>query len=191
MIEKEIALNNGLKIIGHKYNEDDKSSLLKLFNTWLEYKNAGKIFYQRANLPESLTEGLITFHFDNVYRKTKISKSKKGAKTKFDCYNDKTKKIIEVKGASIPNDLSSWSPKPLFDLFYFVDFSSLDGKYNIYELKISSSNSDFLNVKNKEGKTNAQLMKSGRRPRFSIMEEFINKKIGCNGEPIVSGDLNV
>ena len=174
MIEKEIAFNNGLKIIGHKYNEDDKSSLLKLFNTWLEYKNAGKIFYQRANLPESLTEGLITFHFDNVYRKTKISKSKKGAKTKFDCYNDETKKIIEVKGASIPNDLSS-----------------LDGKYNIYELKISSSSSDFLNVKNKEGKTNAQLMKSGRRPRFSIMEEFINKKIGCNGEPIVSGDLNV
>ena len=132
----------------------------------------------------------ITFHFDNVYRKTKISKSKKGAKTKFDCYNDKTKKIIEVKGASIPNDLSSWSPKPYFDLFYFVDFSSLDGKYNIYELKISSSSSDFLNVKNKEGKTNAQLMRSGRRPRFSIMEEFINKKIGCNGEPIVNGDLN-
>ena len=176
MIEKEITFENGLKIIGHKYGKEDKSNLLKLFNTWLEYKNAGKIFNQRANLPESLTEGIITFHLDNVYRKIKIVKSKKGAKTKFDCYNDKTKKIIEVKGTSIPNDLSSWSPKPLFDLFYFVDFSSLDGKYNVYELKISSSSNTFLNVKNKKGKTNGQLMKAGRRPRFSIMEEFIKKK---------------
>ena len=190
MIEKEITLKNGLKIIGHKYDDKDKANLLKLFNTWIEYKNAGKIFNQRANLPESLTEGLITLHLDNVYRKIKISKSKKGAKTKFDCYNENTKKIIEVKGASIPNDLSSWSPKPFFDLFYFVDFSSLDGKYNIYELNISSSSSKFLGVKNKKGKTNAQLMRAGRRPRFSIIEEFINKKVGCNGEPLVSGNLN-
>ena len=45
-------------------------------------------------------------------------------------------------------------------------------------------------IKNKEGKTNAQLMRAGRRPRFSIIEEFINKKVGCNGEPLVSGNLN-
>ena len=72
MIEKEITLKSNLKIIGHKYDDKDKANLLKLFNTWLEYKNAGKIFNQRANLPESLTEGLITFHVENVYRKIKI-----------------------------------------------------------------------------------------------------------------------
>tara|TARA_B100000965_G_scaffold395016_1_gene407961 strand:+ start:333 stop:905 length:573 start_codon:yes stop_codon:yes gene_type:complete len=189
MIEKEIVIGNDLKIIGHKYENKDKTNLLELFNNWLAFKASGKLFKQRANLPESLTEGLITLHIEGVYRKIE-SKAKKGAKTKFDCYNENTKKIIEVKGASIPNDLSSWSPSPFFDLFYFVDFSSLNGKYKIYEFNISSSSSEFLNVKNKKGVTNETLMKAGRRPRFSITEEFINNKIGCNGLPIVSGDLN-
>ena len=188
MVEKELILKNGLKIIGHKYDSNDKKNLLKLYNAWINFKNAGKIFNQRANLPESLTEGLVTLHVDGAYRKIK-SKAKKGAKTKFDCYDEISDKIIEVKGASIPNDLSSWSPKPFFDLFYFVDFSSLDGKYKIYKIDISSTNSKFLNVKNKKGVTNEQLMKGNRRPRFSIMDEFIKKKIGCNGKPFISGDL--
>ena len=41
--------------------------------------------------------------------------------TKFDCYDSLKDRIVEVKGCSIPNDLTSWSPKPYFDVFYFVD----------------------------------------------------------------------
>ena len=189
MIEKEIEIGK-LKILGHRYNDKDNKDLLKLFNTWLSYRKAGLKFGQRANLPEALTESLVAKDIKNIYRKFKVIKSYKGAKTKFDCYNDKTKQVIEVKGCSIPKDLTSWSPNPYFDILYFVDFSSLDGKYKIYEINLSHTSRKFLIVKNKKGKTNEHLMRNNRRPRFSVYEEFINKKLGCTGNPIIKGNLN-
>ena len=193
MIEKELTNQDGkLKFLGHRYDDNDNKGFLKLFTTWLAYKKAGTKYYQRANLPESLTEGLVAKLIDNTYRKVKIlkTKAKSGVKTKFDCYNDEMDKIIEVKGCSVPNDLTSWSPKPFFDLFYFLDFSSLDGKYKIYEINVSSDSEEFLGIKNKNGTSNLDLMKASRRPRFSVYEHFINKKIGCDGNPLISGDLN-
>mgnify|MGYP003325901991 CR=1 FL=1 len=35
-----------------------------------------------------------------------------------------------------------------------------------------------------------QLKPRGIAEAYLIREEFINKKIGCNGEPLVNGDLN-
>ena len=193
MIEK-VILNQDekLKFLGHRYDDSDNEGFLKLFKSWLAYKSAGEKYHQRANLPESLTEGLIAKDIKNTYRKVKVlkKKAKSGVKTKFDCYNDLSNKIIEVKGCSVPNDLTSWSPKPFFDLFYFVDFSTLDGKYKIYEINVSSDSSEFLGIKNKKGKTILNLMNDGKRPRFSVYEHFINKKIGCDGSPLILGDLN-
>jgi len=193
MTEKEIINQDGkLKFLGHRYDNTDNKGFLKLFKTWLAYKNAGKKYHQRANLPESLTEGLVAKDIENTYRKVGIikTKPKSGVQTKFDCFNEKLNKIIEVKGCSIPNDLTSWSPKPFFDLFYFVYFSSLDGKYKIYEINVSSNSEEFLSIKNVKGKTNLDLMNAGRRPRFSVYEHFVNKKIGCDGNPLIIGDLN-
>ena len=55
MIEKEITLKNGLKIIGHKYDDKDKANLLKLFNTWIE-----------NNTPNNLS-ACLSFVFTNKY----------------------------------------------------------------------------------------------------------------------------
>jgi len=193
MIEKKLTnQNEKLTFLGHRYDDSDDKGFLGLITTWLAYKNAGKKYHQRANLPEALTEGLVAKEIENTYRKIKIlkTKPKSGVKTKFDCYNDVSNKIVEVKGCSIPNDLTSWSPKPFFDLFYFVDFSTLDGKYKIYEIKVSSNSSEFLNIKNKKGKPISKIMKEGKRPRFSVFEHFINKKVECDGNPLILGDLN-
>ena len=32
-----------LKFLGHRYDDSDNKGFLKLFKTWLAYKNAGKI----------------------------------------------------------------------------------------------------------------------------------------------------
>jgi len=176
-----------ITIVAHRYDESDNTKLLNLFNTWMNYKNAGAYFKQRANTPEGLTESVVAKDLPNVYRKISVKKNKKGI-TKFDCYKKDTNEIIEVKGCSIPNDLTSWSPKPYFDFFCFVDFSSLDGKYKIFKININSEELKSLEISANE--TFQEQIDKKRRPRFSVYEKFITPKNRCTGLPIFEGDLN-
>ena len=73
MISKEINITEKFKILGAKYDDTDIPNLLSTLNTWLKYKDAlKKIEGRNPNIPESLTEGIITKHFDNTYRKIKV-----------------------------------------------------------------------------------------------------------------------
>ena len=76
-----------------------------------------------------------------------------------------------------------------FDFFCFVDFSSLDGKYKIYKINISSEELKNLKV-NENGETFQEQIDSKRRPRFSVYDKFINCQNKCTGEPLFEGDLN-
>lgn len=188
VIEKEIKILDGLmKVLGHRYDDSDNSKLLKLFNSWINYQTAGEFFHQRTNIPEGLTESIVAKDIPNVYRKIKVIRSLAG-KSKFDCYKTDTKQFIEVKGCSITNDLTSWSPKPFFDFFCFVDFSTLDGKYKIFQININSEELKNENISTSE--TFQDQINKKRRPRFSVYEKFINKSYRCTGKPIVEGDLN-
>ena len=192
MIEKEIKIGK-INILGQKCDDSDNADLKSLYETWISFRSISKKFYQRANLPESLTELMITKHVIGAYRKIKILKSYRGAKTKFDCYDEIEKKYIEVKGCSIPNDLTSFSPKPFFDILYFVDFSSLDGKYKIFKININSN--EIMDIKvnsNETFRDQAKKSSTGgkRRPHFSLYETFINKQNYCKGYPEFEGDLN-
>ena len=188
MIEEKIDIEKDglMKVLGHRYDDSDNPKLLKLFNSWIDYQNAGKFFHQRTNIPEGLTESVVAKDLPNVYRKIKVTKGLKG-KSKFDCYKTDTKQFIEVKGCSIPNDLTSWSPKPFFDFFCFVDFSTLDGKYKIFQININSE--ELKNEKVSASETFQDQIDKKRRPRFSVYEKFINKSYRCTGEPILEGDL--
>jgi hypothetical protein len=191
MFEKEINIGK-LKILGQKCDERDNTDLYSFFNSWLSFKNLSKKFRQRANLPESLTELIVTKHSSEIYRKIKVLKPAKGVKTKFDCYDEAEKKFVEVKGCSVSNDLTSFSPKPYFDYFCLVDFSSLDGKYKVYRININSE--EIMNIKVNSTETfrdQAEKSSSGgkRRPHFSIYETFINKKKYCEGSPTFEGSL--
>ena len=109
--------------------------------------------------------------------------------TKFDCYDKLNDKIVEVKACSVPNDLTSWSPKPYFDIFYFVDFSTLDGKYKIYEISIN--NDEMMDIKVNSTQTFREVVSRSNppRPRFSVFETFINPKFKCSGYPVFEDDL--
>ena len=190
MISKEIKINEKFTILGTKYSDDDNANFLSVLNSWITYKESlNKIDGRNPNIPESLTEGLVSKHYSDTYRKIKIIKNTNKSLTKFDCYKSDTNQIIEVKGCSVMPDLTSWSPKPFFDFFCFVDFSSLDGKYKIFQINITSEELKNLEV-NINGETFQDQINSKRRPRFSVYEKFINSKYKCTGEPIFSGDLN-
>ena len=190
MKNEELEITDKFKILGAKYDDSDIPNFLSVLKTWIKYKNAlRKIDGRNPNIPEALTEGIVTKHFENTFRKIKVLRNNDKSITKFDCYKKDTKEIIEVKGCSVTPDLTSWSPKPHFDFFCFVDFSSLDGKYKIYKINISSEELKNLKV-NENGETFQEQIDSKRRPRFSVYDKFINCQNKCTGEPLFEDDLN-
>lgn len=186
---KEGASVGKLVFNGIRFEDSDKPKFKQLFNKWKAYKESGEFVEQRANIPEGLTEGIVAKDIRGIFRKGKKNdKKSKFPTTKFDCYCSLENKIVEVKACSIPNDLTSWSPKPYFDVFYFVDFSSMDGKYEIY--KIETTDSEILGeTVTAKGTTFRQQVANGRRPRFSVFEKYIIPKYKCSGKPIFYGDL--
>ena len=192
IIEKlSITRTGTLTIRGVRFEPDDSQKFAQLFFSWLEYKNSGAFVNQRANIPEGLTEGLVAKDIPHIYRKQGDNYSNPDREpTKFDCYDKLNDKIVEVKACSVPNDLTSWSPKPYFDLFYFFDFSSLDGKYKIYEISINSD--EIMDIKVNSTQTFREVVSRPNppRPRFSVFDTFINPKFKCSGYPVVEDDLN-
>ena len=187
---KKVGANTGKLIFtGVKFQESEKSKFKKLFQSWKLFKEAGEFVNQRVNIPEGLTEGLVSKDIEDVYwYESYDQKQSKYPTTKFDCYSSVDNKIVEVKACSIKPDLTSWSPKPYFDVLYFVDFSSMDGKYDIY--KINTSDLEIAQeTVTAGGETFQQQINSNRRPRFSLFEKYIDKKYKCSGSPLFSGDL--
>ena len=61
MEHKEINVTDKFKILGAKYDDNDIPNFLSTLNTWVKYKNAlKKIDGRNPNVPEALTEGIIT-----------------------------------------------------------------------------------------------------------------------------------
>ena len=187
---KKMGVKNGkLVFTGIKFEQSDKSKFKELFESWKLFKEAGQFVSQRVNIPEGLTEGLVSKDLEGVYwYESYDQKKSKYPTTKFDCYSSKDNKIVEVKACSIMPDLTSWSPKPYFDVLYFVDFSSMDGKYDIY--KINTTNEEIAKESvTPGGETFQEQINSNRRPRFSLFEKYVEQKYKCSGSPIFSGDL--
>jgi len=189
MIEKEISLIRSGKLVfkGHRYEDFESEKFAELFFSWMQYKESGTFVKQRANIPEGLTEGLVAKDIPNVFRKIEIVNNRDRQPSKFDCYNIDSDEIIEVKACSVPNDLTSWSPKPYFDKLYFVDFSSLDGSYKIYKIDINGE--EIKEIKVSENETFGDQISNQRRPRFSIFDTFIRPRYKCSGVPVFEDDL--
>ena len=184
-----------LTFIAHRYEKKDLDKFRKLFESWLGMVESKAFFNESdtldtagraVNLPEELSEGVVAKDIKGVYRYRKQIKNKFG-KSKFDCYNIKTQEFIEVKGCCIKPDLTTWSSLPYFDVLYFVDFSSRDGKYKIFEINIT--NEELKKVKVNSTETFEEQINSTRRPRFPLYEKFVEPKYKCSGSPCVSGDL--
>ena len=195
---KDGKIKGELTFIGHRYEKKDLDKFRKLFETWRDMSEAKEFFNQNSssskygrggvNLPEELSEGVVAKDINGVYRFRRQVKNKFG-KAKFDCYNDQTKEIIEVKGCSIKPDLTSWTSDPYFDILYFVDFSSLDGKYKIYEIKITHKQLKKIKVSETQTFEDQTKNEKKMRPRFPIFKNFINPTYKCTGTPIFTGDI--
>ena len=86
--------------------------------------------------------------------------------------------IGEVKATSLPlgdADLSSFSPRSEFDKLYFVEILSVDdGTFLVYDLGFSRADVEKIMVNASE--TFKEQADAGKRPRFSIREEIIEKE---------------
>ena len=176
------------------FDHTDKPVLKKYFNDWVNIcrDTTDKIGGTRSiNLPESFSEAVFCIDM-NVAR---CIKSISGSSSSFDHYNLKTKKRIQLKGASSYGP-SSFGPDSQYDEIYLLFFrkiadernkrnKSYSGEYEIYKLNPKDFPPIICNKKKNE--TFLDQQKAGKRPRFSIPNTLIDP-IGL--KPVKTGNID-
>lgn len=156
-----------------QFASDDKELFQDIYESWIRLsKDLKSINARGINLPEGLSEGL--FCLCTGYLRVN-GVTLPGVSSSFDCYDDINHRRIQVKACSVLPDLSSFGPNSQFDDLYFMDFSRLDGTFDIYYIP-----SDFLHdiVLNKRtGSTFRDQQRQGRRPRLSLYNLAIENNI--------------
>lgn len=134
---------------------------------------------RNLNVPDVISEALYCYLFKAVRTN--------GTAHSYDAVDLNDGAGIQIKSASIKNDCTSFGPTSTWDRLYFMDFApegEVTGHIDIYEI-----NDDFkdLVLNYRKGETFADQQRQGRRPRFSIKKEIIEKK---GLEPIETIYLN-
>jgi len=165
-ITKSLILKDGETTAELDTYDDDKSDLLKLYNSWQEGSELSlKLGGRRINLPEALSEGAFC-HFMKVGRLISCTGN---VNRSFDCvdYNDKEDGYnmrIQVKASGIEKDLTSFGPNSEWDEIYFCDFSKLNYTFYVYLIP----NDLIYNHKVNATQTMKDQQRQGRRPRMSL-----------------------
>ena len=150
----------------------DGQTLNKIYSDWRSLcKQLNAIGARGVNLPEGLSESAFCLEMAAV----RVTSSISGANSSWDCYDVKRQKRIQVKACSVLPDLTSFGPNSQWDEIYFLDFfrhGKWDGTFDIYQIKTS----DIYNHKVNQNQTFKQQQQQGRRPRFSIYKELIQKQ---------------
>lgn len=134
----------------------------------MEINNELKVLGGRTlNVPDVISEALYCYFFNAVRTN--------GTAYSYDAVDLVDGAGVQVKSASIPNDLTSFGPRSTWDKLVFMDFApngKPDGKIDIYEIT-----QDVAKIVVNKGKneTFAEQQAQGRRPRFSIKSEIIEK----------------
>lgn len=170
MKQEKVILKSGETVIGDVF---DSSSLLQLkliFKDWLMLNGKLRSINGRTlNVPDVLSEGLFCYYFDSI--RTKDSAGS------FDCVTKQSSKGVQVKATSIKYDLTSFGPESIWDELYFIDFvpnGVIDGVIHFYKIE---ENFENLILNREKNETFKDQQKQGRRPRFSIKKELIEKKL--------------
>lgn len=113
---------------------------------------------RNENFPSDISENIAKFA---IYKKYGIMPSWDTDKGDL-IYN---KKRFEVKGF-ISVGPSSFGPKEMWDVLYFVDaIDVLNKNFKVYEIKLSNTSEVFRNIKFNNKETFHQIASSGKRPR--------------------------
>jgi hypothetical protein len=145
-----------------------------MYEKWLALKKAAKKYrFRSPNLPEALSEGAFCLAMNKKEGKDIYVRI---TETSADCFNKETNELIQIKACSVEGDCTSFGPKTYWDRLFFLDFFSngqFDGTFYIYEIESENIISTVLNKTKNETFRDQALQ--GRRPRFSIKNEIINK----------------
>ena len=146
------------------FAKNNQKHIEELYSYWKKLRSGMKEIKSRhPNLPEGISEGAFAIFF-NSPRVIKVFGKTSGS---FDNYDKKSHERIQVKATTIETDLTSFGPKSVWDVLYFLDFyrdGKFDGKFDVYKIP-----NDLIyghQVSSTESFTQQQ--KQGRRPRFSI-----------------------
>lgn len=122
------------------------------------------------NFPSELSEYMACFALDLYVNKNKSSGDA------IDLSDPKHPLIVEIKGSSAEQTSApnSFSPSEHFDDLVFVRLEKYDDILKVYRLGINSQQLGEIKVNEKQ--TVADQQKQGRRPRFSIQDQIVDKR---------------
>ena len=166
----QLQLYNNTIVEGDYFDDADYEKLKSIFKKW-QILNADLMSLggRALNVPDVVSEALYCYFFDAA-RTNAVA----GAGS-YDAINIGNHNGVQVKSTSIQNDLTSFGPTSTWDELYFMDFAPkgvVDGKIDFYKIDVDIK-SIILNAH--KGETFADQQAQGRRPRFSIKREIINK----------------
>ena len=167
--------NEKILIGGKKYDAElqyfekkDQKTLRELYSSWKNLKvELGKLKSRHPNMPEGISEGAFALFF-NSPRVIDV----KSTSSSFDNYDVTKHQRIQVKATTIEIDLTSFGPRSVWDVLYFLDFyrdGKFDGKFDAYKIP----NELIYNHQVSKTENFKQQQKQGRRPRFSIKGSII------------------
>jgi len=168
MRKMEVKLRDGTLVVGDYFDDEDYEKIRTIFKKWQDINGDLKSLGGRAlNVPDVVSEAIYCYLFDAV-RTNNTAKS-------YDAVNIDNNAGVQIKSTSIADDLTSFGPKSTWDELFFIDFApngEVDGKVDIYKIEADIKNL----VLNNKGETFADQQEQGRRPRFSIKKEIIEKE---------------
>lgn len=167
MKKMQVKLKDNSIVFGDYFDDVDYEKIKNIFKKWQEINGDLKTLGGRAlNVPDVVSEAIYCYFFDAV-RTNNTAKS-------YDAVNIKNHNGVQVKSTSIENDLTSFGPRSTWDELFFIDFApngKVDGNVDIYKIDFNMKKL----VLNNKGETFADQQEQGRRPRFSIKKEIIEK----------------
>ncbi len=170
MKQVSVRLKDGTIVNGDKFDMKDFERLKTIYHKWNDINSDLKSLGGRnLNVPDVFSEALYCIFFDAVRTN--------GTAHSYDAVDIKTGEGIQIKSASIPNDCTSFGPTSTWDRLIYADFApngKVDG--NVWFYEIESDDVYKLVLNEKKGETFADQQKQGRRPRFSMKSQIINRK---------------
>ena len=131
---------------------------------WKKLTNSMKSSGARGvNLPEGITEVICCYHNNFLWSKNE------GSEDAISLAGEK----IQIKATSnYDNDLTSFGPRSEFYELHFVRLNQNTDTMELYKIPIEDLEKTKVNSK----ETFKEQQLQGRRPRFSIIEKFIEPK---------------
>ncbi len=136
----------------------------ELYFIWKKLNSEIKEYYTRGvNLPESITEPIC------CYVNGFLLSLGNGSE---DAIIPETNELVQIKATSNFNsDLTSFGPKSSFHYLHFVRLNQIEDKMYLYDIPTY----ELKNLMVNSYETFKEQQMQGRRPRFSIINAYIEK----------------